>query len=77
MKPIGIMMDEELLATLDEGTEVKRDRRSAVLRRIVSDDLRRKQSHAIDDECRHGYGKSSRLGRGWEGWEGQGAGPED
>ncbi len=77
MKPIQVMIDEKLLVALDADGDVEREGRSAVIRRIVADYLRRKQASAIDEEYRRGYGQSAGLGRGWEGWEEQGAWPED
>ena len=42
MKPIQVMFDEKLLAHLDADDEVRKDGRSAVMRRAVADYLRRK-----------------------------------
>jgi metal-responsive CopG/Arc/MetJ family transcriptional regulator len=57
MKAIQISFDERLLARLDGDEEVKRDGRSAVLRRAVAQYLERKRRRAIADAYRRGYGK--------------------
>jgi len=57
MKAIQITFDERLLARLDGDEEVKRDGRSAVLRRAVAQYLEKKRRSAIADAYRRGYGK--------------------
>lgn len=57
MKAIQITFDERLLARLDGDEEVKRDGRSAVLRRAVGQYLEKKRRSAIADAYRRGYGK--------------------
>ena len=47
MKAIQISMDDGLLARLDADEEVRRDGRSAVLRRAADLYLRQRQSRAI------------------------------
>lgn len=67
MKPIQVMFDERLLARLDADEEVRKDGRSAVLRRAVADYLRRKRRKEIKESYERAYGKgvSDEL-RGWE-----------
>jgi metal-responsive CopG/Arc/MetJ family transcriptional regulator len=76
MKPIQIMMDEQLLARLDADDEVKHDGRSAVMRRAVEDYLRRRRSTRIADSYRRAYGDGGGLGADWSGWEDEGQWPE-
>jgi metal-responsive CopG/Arc/MetJ family transcriptional regulator len=57
MKAIQITFDERLLARLDGDEEVKRDGRSAVLRRAATQYLEKKRRGAIADAYRRGYGK--------------------
>jgi metal-responsive CopG/Arc/MetJ family transcriptional regulator len=57
MKAIQITVDERLLARLDGDEEVKRDGRSAVLRRAVTQYLEKKRRSAIADAYRRGYSK--------------------
>ena len=57
MKAIQITFDEQLLAKLDSDEEVKREGRSAVIRRAVADYLRKKRRATIADAYRRAYGK--------------------
>ncbi len=57
MKAIQITFDERLLDRLDKDDEVKRKGRSAVIRRAVSDYLRKKRRAAVADAYRRGYTK--------------------
>ncbi|MGH9319799.1 MAG: ribbon-helix-helix protein, CopG family [Vicinamibacteria bacterium] len=43
MKPVQVLIDEPLLAPLDADEEVRRDGRSAVLRRAIREYLRRRR----------------------------------
>ena len=75
MKPIQIMMDEELLRRLDRDAEVRRAGRSAVLRRAASEYLRRASAQRIAAAYRKAYGPGSRLGEDFSGWEDEGSWP--
>jgi len=77
MKTIQITVDEKLLAKLDADDETKRDGRSAVFRRAVAEYLRSRTRRSIADSYRRGYGKMPELGRDFEGWEDEGAWPND
>ena len=57
MKAIQITFDEQLLETLDRDEEVKQNGRSAVIRRAVTDYLRKKHREAIAEAYQRGYGK--------------------
>ena len=57
MRAIQITFDEGLLETLDRDEEVQRSGRSAVIRRAVTDYLRKKQREAIAEAYQRGYGK--------------------
>ena len=50
MKAIQITLDEALLARLDASAEVRRDGRSAVLRRAAEEYLKRRRRRAIADQ---------------------------
>ena len=71
MKPIQIMIDEELLEELDAREEVQREGRSAVLRRALSEYLRRHRSQVIRECYGQAYGSTRGLGEEFSGWEGE------
>jgi metal-responsive CopG/Arc/MetJ family transcriptional regulator len=75
MKAIQVSFDEALLRQLDADEEVRRDGRSAVLRRATVAYLRRKRAAEIGESYRKGYATPG-LGPEFEGWEGQGEWPE-
>jgi hypothetical protein len=68
-------MDESLLARLDQDEEVKRDGRSAVLRRAADLYLRRQTARAVSAAYRRAYADGQGLGTEFEGWESEGAWP--
>jgi metal-responsive CopG/Arc/MetJ family transcriptional regulator len=77
MKAIQVTLDEALLARLDADEEVRRDGRSAVLRRAADEYLRRRLKRAIADQYAKAYGTSGDRGLGGEfsGWEDEGTWP--
>ncbi len=75
MKPIQVTFDEQLLIELDECEEVKRDGRSAVLRRAVQEYLQRRRRRSIAEQYRRAYAGANNLGEELEGWEEQGEWP--
>jgi len=76
MKAIQVTFDETLLARLDACEEVRRDGRSAVLRRAAAEYLRRARREEIQQAYRRAYGDGPGLGEEFEGWEDEGAWPE-
>jgi Ribbon-helix-helix protein, copG family len=76
MKAVQITLDEALLARLDADEEVRRDGRSAVIRRATDEYLRRRRSRAIADQYVRAYGPNPDLGEELAGWEHEGAWPE-
>ena len=77
MKPVQIMMDEDLLRALDAEPEVRELGRSAVFRRMVRGYLRRRRKRAIAEAYRRAYADPGGLGAEFDGWEGEGAWPSD
>jgi hypothetical protein len=77
MKAIQITFDERLLAELDATEEVRRDGRSAVLRRAAAEYLRRRRRHAISESYARAYGSGGGPGAELEGWEDEGRWPTD
>lgn len=69
MRAIQITFDETLLEQLDADEEVKEQGRSAVLRRLAEEFLKRKRESAIDAQYRGGYADFDGLGSEFEGWE--------
>jgi metal-responsive CopG/Arc/MetJ family transcriptional regulator len=76
MKAIQVTLDDALLARLDADEEVRRDGRSAVIRRAAEDYLRRRRRQAITEQYAEGYGADPSLGREFAGWEDEGAWPD-
>ena len=73
MKPIQVVLDEKLLRELDETEEVRRDGRSAVVRRVLADYLRRGRQARIQAAYERAYGEQGGLGPEFNAWESQGA----
>ena len=68
MKAVQIMFDEDLLAELDETSEVREKGRSAVLRQLTSDFLRQRREQEIDAQYERAYaGVEDPLGKDFEG----------
>ena len=76
MKAIQITFDEGLLETLDRDEEVQQNGRSAVIRRAVTDYLRKKHREAIAAAYQRGYGKHP-TDPDLNGWADQGIWPDE
>ena len=74
MKAVQVLFDEPLLAKLDADPEVRKDGRSAVLRRAAAEYLRRRRARATADAYRKAYG-SRGPGDELENWSGEGVWP--
>ena len=78
MKAIQIMFEEDLLAELDETAEVREKGRSAVLRELASDFLRRRREREIDAQYERAYsGVDDPLGKDFAGWAEEGIWPPE
>jgi metal-responsive CopG/Arc/MetJ family transcriptional regulator len=77
MKPVQILMDEELLDQMDADAEVERQGRSAVIRRLVARFLEKKREAAIDSQYRSGYTEAASVAEELEGWGEEGAWPDE
>ena len=75
MKAIQVTVDDALLARLDADAEVRRDGRSAVLRRAADEYLRRRRKRAIAEQYTKAYGGGG-LTDEFSGWEQEGTWPE-
>ena len=69
------MFDETLLARLDASEEVRREGRSAVLRRAVAEFLQRRQRQMIADQYREAYAAGFDADRELSGWSEEGSWP--
>ena len=74
MKAIQVTLDDDLLARLDRDEEVRRDGRSAVLRRAADLYLRKRRAGAIASAYRRAYGDGGGAAD-FEGWEKEGVWP--
>lgn len=78
MKPIQIMMDEDILSELDKDKNVLRHGRSAVFRQMAAEYLKRKKEKEISSLYRKAYGNGKDiLGNDFECWEQEGVWPAD
>ena len=69
------MFDETLLAQLDASEEVRREGRSAVLRRAVAEFLQRRQRQMIADQYREAYAAGFDADGELSGWSEEGSWP--
>ena len=76
MKPVQVLFDEPLLRRLDADEEVRKDGRSAVLRRAAAEYLRRRRARRISEAYRKAYAGRTGLGEEFAGWENEGTWPE-
>jgi hypothetical protein len=76
MKSIQVMFDEPLLERLDADDEVKRDGRSAVLRRAAAAYLKANRRRATADAYRRAYAGGTSTNAELAGWADEGAWPE-
>lgn len=77
MKAIQVMLDEQLLEKLDATEEVRKEGRSAVLRRAVEAYLRQHARASIAAQYRKAYRVAPGLGKEFAGWEDQGTWPTE
>jgi metal-responsive CopG/Arc/MetJ family transcriptional regulator len=78
MKAIQVLFDETLLAELDATTDVRHKGRSAVLRQIARDFVRRRRTQEVDAQYERAYaGVQDPLGKDFEGWEDEGVWPPE
>jgi len=77
MKAIQITIDERLLKDLDQDTEVRRQGRSAVIRRAVFAYLRNKRRKTIAEAYRRTYGGRRAADVDWVGWANDTAWPDE
>jgi metal-responsive CopG/Arc/MetJ family transcriptional regulator len=76
MKHVQVLFDEALLRMLDADEEVRKEGRSAVLRRAAAEYLRRRRASRISEAYRRAYAGKGGLGDEFAGWENEGSWPE-
>lgn len=76
MKSIQITVDDDLLIRLDADDEVKRDGRSAVLRRAAREYLAKRRKRAIAERYAHAYRDGADPGEEFSGWTDEGVWPD-
>ena len=76
MKPVQILIDEELLAGLDEDEEVRRGGRSKVLRGLIAAYLDSRREARLDLQYRRGYADNLQVSEELGGWDEEGSWPE-
>lgn len=77
MKPVQILIDEELLERLDEDEEVRLSGRSKVMRELVSAYLESQRDARLDAQYKQGYGDGIRVSEELDGWGEEGSWPEE
>jgi metal-responsive CopG/Arc/MetJ family transcriptional regulator len=77
MKPVQILIDEELLERLDADDEVRLSGRSKVLRGLVSAYLESRRDARLDAQYKQGYGDGLRVSEELDGWGEEGSWPEE
>ena len=73
MKAIRVTFDEALLDKLNHSPDAQERGRSAVLREVAAEYLKRKDAEAITRRYRTGYHDTAKLNDELEGWTGEGA----
>ncbi len=77
MKPVQVMLDEDLLRRLAESEEVRERGRSEVVRRAVDAYLRRQEAERIARQYRRAYETQDALNEELAGWTGEGEWPDE
>ena len=75
MKAIHVTIDEPLLRAFDRDPEVRARGRSAILRHLLAEYLKRNRRAAIARAYRRGYGKEGAPKL--QGWAGEGTWPDE
>lgn len=77
MKPVQVMLDEDLLRRLSESDEVRERGRSEVVRRALNAYLRRKETERIKSQYRRAYESTDTLNEELAGWTDEGEWPDE
>ena len=77
MKAIQITFEEDLLRDLDSDERVQQIGRSALLRQLAREYLRRERERRIDEQYARAYGGEGGDDPQWAGWEEEGNWPPE
>ena len=77
MKPVQMLIDDELLADLDADEQVRQSGRSKVMRRLIASYLESRREAQLDAQYRQGYRDQPRVAEELEGWAEEGSWPEE
>ena len=77
MKAIQITFEEDLLNDLDADEKVKAIGRSALLRQLAREYLRRERERRIDEQYARAYGDNGGDDPEWTAWEKEGDWPPE
>ena len=77
MKAIQITFEEDLLRDLDADQKVQQIGRSALLRQLAREYLRRERERRIDEQYARAYGGNDREDPQWTAWEEEGNWPPE
>jgi metal-responsive CopG/Arc/MetJ family transcriptional regulator len=77
MKPVQILIDEELLEALDADSEVQKLGRSRVIRELAAQYLRRRRRLEVDASYARGYGDGVQVAEDLSGWDEEGVWPDE
>lgn len=77
MKPVQILIDEELLEALDADSEVQKLGRSRVIRELAAQYLRRRRRLEVDASYSRGYGDGVQVAEDLAGWDEEGVWPDE
>lgn len=77
MKPVQVLIDEDLLADLDADEKVRSEGRSKVMRRLIASYLESRREARLDAQYAQGYGDQPRVSEELEGWAEEGSWPEE
>lgn len=77
MKAIQVTLEKDLLRELDADDKVRRIGRSALLRELARNYLRRERERRIDEQYARAYAADHQDDSRWQGWPDEGDWPPE
>ena len=77
MRAIQVTFEEDLLRDLDADERVQQIGRSALLRQLAREYLRRERERRIDEQYARAYGGNGGADPEWKSWEEEGDWPRE